>query len=49
MELFKHLLWEKHQKHDDNFEGVNKEHKDSGGKSKATRPGAVGAIPYISS
>jgi hypothetical protein len=40
-ELFKYFLWEKHQKHDDNFTCINKEHKGKGGKSKATHPGDV--------
>lgn len=40
-EIFKHFLWEKHQKHDDNFKCTNKEHKGIGGKPKTTHPGDV--------
>lgn len=42
-EIFKHFLWEKHQKHDDNFKCSNVGHKSEGKnpKSKATHPGDV--------
>lgn len=42
-DIFKHFLWDKHQKHDDNFECKNPEHKSDGKKSlpKSSHPGDV--------
>lgn len=42
-DIFKHFLWEKHQKHDDNFECTNPEHVSEGRKPrpKKTHPGDV--------
>ncbi len=42
-EIFKHFLWEKHKKHDDNFKCTNPDHKSDGksAKPKSTHPGDV--------
>ena len=42
-EIFRHFLWNAHQKHDDNFTCTNPEHKSEGKnpKQKATHPGDV--------
>ena len=42
-EIFKYFLWEKHQKHDDNFNCTNGNHKSDGKspKPKASHPGDV--------
>ena len=40
-DIFKHFLWDKHQKHDDNFECTNENHVGKGGKPKKTHPGDV--------
>lgn len=40
-EIFKYFFWETHQKHDDNFECINKEHLGAGSKAKISHPGDV--------
>jgi hypothetical protein len=42
-EIFRHFLWNAHQKHDDNFKCTNSEHKRDGRnpKQKGTHPGDV--------
>jgi len=40
-DIFKHFLWETHQKRDDNFLCTNKEHVGKGGNPKSTHPGDV--------
>ena len=40
-DIFKHFLWETHQKRDDNFKCTNVKHLGKGGKSKKTHPGDV--------
>ena len=40
-EIFKHFLWGKHQKHDDNFKCTNTNHKNDKKKPKASHPGDV--------
>jgi hypothetical protein len=40
-DIFKHFLWETHQKRDDNFECTNEKHVGAGGKQKNTHPGDV--------
>lgn len=40
-DIFKHFLWETHQKRDDNFKCANEKHVGEGGKSKDTHPGDV--------
>lgn len=40
-DIFKHFLWETHQKRDDNFKCTNEKHVGEGGKPKATHPGDV--------
>ncbi len=42
-EIFKHFLWEKNQRHDDNFKCLNSSHKSDGKppKPKITHPGDV--------
>lgn len=51
-DIFKHFLWTKHAKHDDNFKCSNPEHKSDGrdAKSKVSHPGDVVFFysdPYI--
>lgn len=51
-DIFKHFLWEKHAKHDDNFKCSNPDHKSEGkdAKSKVSHPGDVVFFysdPYI--
>lgn len=40
-DIFKHFLWETHQKRDDNFKCGNAKHVGVGGKPKDTHPGDV--------
>lgn len=40
-EIFKHFLWDTHQKRDDNFKCTNEKHVGDGGKPKDTHPGDV--------
>lgn len=40
-DIFKHFLWETHQKRDDNFKCANEKHLGVGGKPKDTHPGDV--------
>lgn len=40
-DIFKHFLWETHQKRDDNFTCTNDKHVGEGGKPKSTHPGDV--------
>lgn len=40
-DIFKHFLWETHQKRDDNFKCTNDKHLGAGGKPKDTHPGDV--------
>lgn len=40
-DIFKHFLWEMHQKRDDNFMCTNEKHLGEGGKPKDTHPGDV--------
>jgi len=40
-DIFKHFLWETHQKRDDNFKCTNEKHTGERGKPKDTHPGDV--------